>query len=508
MTDASLPVNRRIFERVLHKDWSGLLYSVEFRLMLRKARYSDPFAEYYSQYMASVIIAKSTNPIFNRLPELQQEFCDVWNELVQIAGNRNLSIYILKHIRNVYCSLHQGPTATPTAFSTTTPDRDRVLLFLQSYPFYTIARQRPAKESSSKDVPSAQQDSTSAIPKTPSARQDDVYKPATLGGANVATHYPTHTASSSQASPRPPSDIIAHHTVQTSGLPLCPNHSSSSRFIPPIELLPLPATSSRVRAKSGFGTSVAWSIAHKNWTLFSTTPTRGLYASEAELEHKIMELKYYEKHSFSHIHGRHDNSVVAHVSLRFIRRWGFVPPTSTLGAFTVRFRERVVDREGSSIDHREWVIKVDVPAINHIWREVTVVVDVGRRTVKTVDQRKGVLGLGIAHLNPQGVQIDQGLELYFASFLEFLGLPARLSRVQWLRSNSCEYLQVSIRDISAEHETLVYHIREVKWVLEPNGAAVWVSSSDAGYNLKVDHGWFEWCPPRALSHWQGPPSVQ
>ncbi|KAH8982034.1 hypothetical protein EDB86DRAFT_2834568 [Lactarius hatsudake] len=432
MTDASLPVNRRIFERVLHKDWSGLLYSVEFGLMLRKARYSDPFAEYYSQYMASVIIAKSTNPIFNRLPELQQEFCDVWNELVQIAGNRNLSIYILKHIRNVYCGLHQGPTATPTAFSTTTSDRDRVLLFLQSYPFYTIARQRPAKESSSKDVPSAQQDSTHFIPCSHEIRFW----------------------------------TVCRLVYRTQGLdPVL--HYSNERAL------------------------------------------RCLVISEAELEHKIMELKYYEKHSFSHIHGRHDNSVVAHVSLRFIRRWGFVPPTSTLGAFTVRFRERVVDREGSSIDHREWVIKVDVPAINHIWREeVTVVVDVGRRTVKTVDQRKGVLGLGIAHLNPQGVQIDQGLELYFASFLEFLGLPARLSRVQWLRSNSCEYLQVSIRDISAEHETLVYHIREVKWVLEPNGAAVWVSSSDAGYNLKVDHGWFEWCPPRALSHWQGPPSVQ
>ncbi|KAH9015704.1 hypothetical protein EDB84DRAFT_1525688, partial [Lactarius hengduanensis] len=96
--------------------------------------------------------------IQDALPELQHEFCDMWNELVRNAGNRhsrNLSIHILKHIRNVYCDLHHDTSAAPTAFSSTTRNRDSVLLFPQSYPLCTIARHHPAKEKSPEDVPSA-----------------------------------------------------------------------------------------------------------------------------------------------------------------------------------------------------------------------------------------------------------------------------------------------------------------------------------------------------------------
>jgi len=229
MTEASLPINRRTLSRVLYNDWSGLLDSVEFGLMLRNARYRDPFAEYYSQCVISVVIARAKErddrwfelatsqlrvskptlenylahgdsvllanftficrrtfeayikhgwrcDVYSRsktlqlvsqldiqetLPELQHEFCVMWNELVRSTGNqrsRNLSIYILKHIRNVYYDLHQGTVAAPTAFSSTTSDRDIVLLFPQSYPLCTIARHRPAKGTSPEDVPSALQD--------------------------------------------------------------------------------------------------------------------------------------------------------------------------------------------------------------------------------------------------------------------------------------------------------------------------------------------------------------
>ncbi|KAH9175652.1 hypothetical protein EDB89DRAFT_327909 [Lactarius sanguifluus] len=231
MAEASLPINCRTLERVLHKDWSGLLYSVDFGLMLTKARYSDPFAEYYSQCVVSIIISrvqeygdrwfefatghlgisKTTlqtylrhgdsmllaNCIFicrrtmedyskygwrcdvysrsktlelvsrldfqETLPELQREFCDMWNELVRSTGNqlsRNLSIYILKHIRNIYCGIHQSTDAAPRAFSFTTSDRASILLFPQSYPFCTITLHRPAKGPSPEDVPFAPQSLT------------------------------------------------------------------------------------------------------------------------------------------------------------------------------------------------------------------------------------------------------------------------------------------------------------------------------------------------------------
>ncbi|KAH8982033.1 hypothetical protein EDB86DRAFT_2972960 [Lactarius hatsudake] len=209
------------------------------------------------------------------LPELQQEFCDMWNKLVQ------------KHRESGPFDLHsqtypQCTNTAPTEFSSTTSDHASVLLFLRSYPLCKIAH-RPAKEPFPKDVP-VQQNSTSATPKTPSARQDGAYNPSTPGGASVVTLFPTHAGSSSQASPRLPSGIVASPHSPDLRSPSQPNHSSSSRLTSPIGLLPLPVTSSRAPlqsgcgAESGFGTSVAWSIAHKDWTLIPTTPTKEVYA--------------------------------------------------------------------------------------------------------------------------------------------------------------------------------------------------------------------------------------
>jgi hypothetical protein len=229
MAEASLTINRRTLGRVLYNDWGGLLGSVQFGLLLKNSCYSDPFAEYYSRCIISVIIAWAqehddcwfelatsqfgvtkvtlqnylahgdsmllANCIFicrrtmegysehgwhrdvyarsktlelvsrfnvqDTLPDLQHEFCDMWNELVRNSGSQysqNLSIHILKHIRNVYVAIHQGTSATPTAFSSTTSDRDSILLFPLSYPLCQIAHHRPEKEPSYEDVLSAPPD--------------------------------------------------------------------------------------------------------------------------------------------------------------------------------------------------------------------------------------------------------------------------------------------------------------------------------------------------------------
>jgi hypothetical protein len=55
---ASLPINRRIFDRILYKDWDELLNSVDFGLFLRRISYGDSFSAYYSQCITSVIIAR------------------------------------------------------------------------------------------------------------------------------------------------------------------------------------------------------------------------------------------------------------------------------------------------------------------------------------------------------------------------------------------------------------------------------------------------------------------
>ena len=88
--------------------------------------------------------------IQSTLPELQHQFCDLWNELVGEAMNnpnpdfRSLCIMILKSIRRPYISLHENTTCAPVAFSMTTNDEDRVLADARSYPMCMIERHHPS----------------------------------------------------------------------------------------------------------------------------------------------------------------------------------------------------------------------------------------------------------------------------------------------------------------------------------------------------------------------------
>ena len=78
--------------------------------------------------------------IKNTLAEHQHQFCSLWNQLVEAAQNNTepdvTSFYkvMLKSIRRLYITLHEKTSSAPTAFSTTTDDRDRVLDDAMSYP--------------------------------------------------------------------------------------------------------------------------------------------------------------------------------------------------------------------------------------------------------------------------------------------------------------------------------------------------------------------------------------
>ena len=78
--------------------------------------------------------------IKNTLAEHQHQFCGLWNKLVDAAQNNTepdvTSFYkmMLKSIRRLYITLHEKTSSAPTAFSTTTDDRDRVLDDARSYP--------------------------------------------------------------------------------------------------------------------------------------------------------------------------------------------------------------------------------------------------------------------------------------------------------------------------------------------------------------------------------------
>ena len=76
--------------------------------------------------------------ILDTLPGLQNEFCSLWNEIVQEAWDMDEPGDILPGIRHLYIALHQGTDCAPTLFDGSTPDGDLRLRISSSYPRCTI----------------------------------------------------------------------------------------------------------------------------------------------------------------------------------------------------------------------------------------------------------------------------------------------------------------------------------------------------------------------------------
>ena len=78
-------------------------------------------------------------------PELQHEFCALWNQIVNKAKGSNdlrMASYILRPIRNVYLTLHQDTDSAPTQFSAGTGYYDDILWEPSSYPVCKVPDHR------------------------------------------------------------------------------------------------------------------------------------------------------------------------------------------------------------------------------------------------------------------------------------------------------------------------------------------------------------------------------
>ena len=81
------------------------------------------------------------------LPGLQNEFCSLWNEIVQGAKRDGVdctAVNVLREIRSAYIGLHQGTDAAPTAFSAHTNFYNPVLAQPWSYRRCNIVYHHPA----------------------------------------------------------------------------------------------------------------------------------------------------------------------------------------------------------------------------------------------------------------------------------------------------------------------------------------------------------------------------
>ena len=94
-----------------------------------------------SKAISDVLRAASKFNTQDTSPELQHEFCALWNQIVQDAqkGSSNIPEHILGPIRAPYIVLHQGTNSAPTQFSSTTGDDDINLWVRDAYPVCNVS---------------------------------------------------------------------------------------------------------------------------------------------------------------------------------------------------------------------------------------------------------------------------------------------------------------------------------------------------------------------------------
>jgi hypothetical protein len=96
----------------------------------------------FTRSSLSILPSLSKFDILNTLPELQHEFCALWNEIVQQAwsseGDDNPFIDILVEIRGLYVALHGTDAAVGYFFASINSDDDHLYRRPASYPLCTM----------------------------------------------------------------------------------------------------------------------------------------------------------------------------------------------------------------------------------------------------------------------------------------------------------------------------------------------------------------------------------
>ncbi|KAH9971825.1 hypothetical protein BGW80DRAFT_1460277 [Lactifluus volemus] len=176
--------------------------------------------------LGNVLETVSKFEMRNALPELQHDFCALWDEIVLEASKdsdeshdfmtRRIPYLVLRPIRHIYIALHQGTNATPVAFDASTDDDDPILERLSSYPSCNI----PGHHSASK---------TTHLSSHPSP--DLVHTPTISPTAHSSAVVPQDTTAIGSVPPSPTPGISLSPlpaTIPSSELPLALQPSSAS----------------------------------------------------------------------------------------------------------------------------------------------------------------------------------------------------------------------------------------------------------------------------------------
>ena len=135
---------------------------------------------------STVLEEASEFNVQDTLPELQHQFCALWNQIVRRVHNKqstSIAFFNLGRIRNVYLALHQGTDSAPTEFSASTVD-DHFLYQPSSYPVCSEPGHHP-------DSTSHIHDDSAPISLRPAVLHDNAgLLPASLAGTPHAPSPP------------------------------------------------------------------------------------------------------------------------------------------------------------------------------------------------------------------------------------------------------------------------------------------------------------------------------
>ena len=145
----SLASNELGFPEVVLRGFATHGDSLSLAVLLHVAR--QQFVHFRKSFWPSyqfrfVLAAASKFEVQDTLPELQNEFCALWNQIVRKVQNDNnklMASSTLGQIRNVYIALHQHTDCAPTQFSASTGDGDDILWEPSSYPVCNIPGHHP-----------------------------------------------------------------------------------------------------------------------------------------------------------------------------------------------------------------------------------------------------------------------------------------------------------------------------------------------------------------------------
>ena len=158
---------------------------------------------------SNILRVLSQFDIRNTLPQLQHDFCALWNEIVGEAHNRrpySAPVFILREIRHLYITLHEDTYSAPAAPTTSTAHRDEIVWDPSSYSLCHMASHTseppphihsavPFADAPHLDVPPAHMSHFTGhnVPSFPAPDRDTTYQqavPSSFGDVPDASQRP------------------------------------------------------------------------------------------------------------------------------------------------------------------------------------------------------------------------------------------------------------------------------------------------------------------------------